>query len=458
MWIGKLYGILCVAITCQDKSNPIIPNLTGVLEKYTHKINQCLIIGKYDECPPDTIETLSFALGTRFVQKQDPNIGNLILLGVVIRMARRMGYHRDASYFPKISPFDGEMRRRVWHLITDMDTMMSLSVGLPRLLKESQSDTARPRNLLDEDFDEDSTALPPSRPDHLHTPCQWLLANNKMNSVFGAIADFSTSVRLPSYADAMKLDKLLDDTYASLPENLHERSLEMSLLDDTRIIFHRILLALTRSRAKCVLHYRYLAPARTEEKFSYSRDACVHACLHIHEYHCLVNKEIQPGGRLFSDRWRTRGPMINGMFMSATTMLCLELNYDILVDLADSKHIPLAENLRMQIVEALQNSYQHWAASSEGSDGSKKTVQVLDLILIKIRGQKQTTPSGPAASIPTFPGPLTQSTSPAWHALDQGLSNPLDHEPYHSAPYSNMEPGFLDLVCTFDFMCFQTNR
>ncbi|KAJ6036784.1 fungal specific transcription factor domain protein [Penicillium herquei] len=93
-----------------------------------------------------------------------------------------MGYHRDAKHFSSISPFDGEMRRRVWAMIVQLDSSVSTQLGLPRLVKESDTNTAEPRNLVDSDFDEDISILPPSRPEIEVTPTLYVLTKLRLLS------------------------------------------------------------------------------------------------------------------------------------------------------------------------------------------------------------------------------------------------------------------------------------
>lgn len=385
MWIGKLFGVLCLALHFQYQSTPEFPNYEKEIQNYTEKINQCLILGKYQDCPPDTIETLCSSLNAQFLRGGNSSMDDLIFLGMVVRMAQRMGYHRDASHFPDISPFNGEIRRRVWALITNLDTLVSGQVGMPRILREFQSDTAPPRNLLDEDFDENTTELPPSRPSSFETPCQWLVAKNKLVSMYGIITDFSTSIRRPDYSEVMRLDKLLREAYISCPENLQEKPMSRSLMDSSDIIFRRIQLVLLREKALCVLHYRYLAPARFEERYTCSRETCIESSLHILEYQWIVHHETKPGGRLFEQGWKVSTTLFKGQWFWATSLLCLELNYDLSNELAgDSRRIALSESMKQRIIPSLQRAYQVFCHSKYDLEDSGKTIQALDIVFQKL--------------------------------------------------------------------------
>lgn len=59
------------------------------------------------------------------------------------------GLHRDASHYPKISVFQGEMNRRIWSTLVHLDLLTSCQVGLPRMIREGMHDAQCPSNLVD---------------------------------------------------------------------------------------------------------------------------------------------------------------------------------------------------------------------------------------------------------------------------------------------------------------------
>jgi hypothetical protein len=58
-------------------------------------------------------------------------LGVWALAGVVIRLAMRMGYHRDPMAYPELSALQGEMRRRIWTAMINLDALMSVSLPQP---------------------------------------------------------------------------------------------------------------------------------------------------------------------------------------------------------------------------------------------------------------------------------------------------------------------------------------
>lgn len=86
-------------------------------------------------------------------------------LGFVVRMAMSMGLHRDPSEFePRMPIFQGEIRRRLWYTVLDMDLYTSLAANMPCLTRDGDYSCRPPRNLNDNELFPDMTELPPSRP------------------------------------------------------------------------------------------------------------------------------------------------------------------------------------------------------------------------------------------------------------------------------------------------------
>lgn len=85
--------------------------------------------------------------------------------GQLIRDGIAVGLHREPSHMGgKITVYNQEMRRRIWATVQEFDMQASFDHGLPTLVSQLHFDTNPPRNLDDEDFDENTTALPPSKP------------------------------------------------------------------------------------------------------------------------------------------------------------------------------------------------------------------------------------------------------------------------------------------------------
>jgi hypothetical protein len=86
-------------------------------------------------------------------------------MGFIVRMAMDMGLHRDPSEFgDRMTPFNGEMRRRLWATCADLDYSISNECNMPCLMRDYNFTTQPPRNLNDADIYPEMTELPPAKP------------------------------------------------------------------------------------------------------------------------------------------------------------------------------------------------------------------------------------------------------------------------------------------------------
>ncbi|KLP15210.1 uncharacterized protein LW94_1134 [Fusarium fujikuroi] len=81
-----------------------------------------------------------------------------VLSGVVIRIAHKMGVHRDGETLG-LTPFDTEMRRRVWWRIVILDCMYAATSGMNPTLLPLGCDTKLPHNINDAEFSPESKVI-----------------------------------------------------------------------------------------------------------------------------------------------------------------------------------------------------------------------------------------------------------------------------------------------------------
>ena len=206
---------------------------------YRDLMAQCLIVGDYTKPHRYLIEALIFHLFGDFSQTKDTDVSVWVLGGMIARLAMRMGYHRDSKMFPNITPFQGEMRRRVWTLVRQADVLFSFQVGLPSMLRSGDTDTEIPRNLHDEDLDEDCKELPPSRPNDEPTPISFLIAKSRLAYAFAKVVEHTAALRTSSYEEVMEIDSSLQIARDLIPENLRVRPIEDCHSDPISIIVAR---------------------------------------------------------------------------------------------------------------------------------------------------------------------------------------------------------------------------
>ncbi|KAF7889055.1 hypothetical protein EAF00_009355 [Botryotinia globosa] len=171
-WIGLLFSIICLATNFELRtgdfpisalSDSAIQDTEQRTRLCREKTVQCLISSNYTEPGLYTVDTLLLYYLSEYCESKDTLFGSWMGFGIVVRAAMRMGMHRDASHYPNISVFRGEMQRRLWGAILLVDIQTSCQVGFPRMISEGTYDTKPPNHLLDEDLHENMVALPPIR-------------------------------------------------------------------------------------------------------------------------------------------------------------------------------------------------------------------------------------------------------------------------------------------------------
>ncbi|KAI0402688.1 hypothetical protein F4802DRAFT_341414 [Xylaria palmicola] len=102
----------------------------------------------------------AFIVYQEIVQQHNGQRATWTLTGLLIRIAVGMGLHRDGSHFSNVSPFDAEIRRRVWYHICFLDARVGdcqvFNVGI----RDNMFDTQQPSNFNDIDITPDMVSLP----------------------------------------------------------------------------------------------------------------------------------------------------------------------------------------------------------------------------------------------------------------------------------------------------------
>lgn len=83
-----------------------------------------------------------------------------MMAGLAIRMAQSVGLQRDGSNFPNLSPYEVEMRRRVWWALCMVDIRASEDQASEYTIPSGSFDTKLPLNINDADIDADTKETP----------------------------------------------------------------------------------------------------------------------------------------------------------------------------------------------------------------------------------------------------------------------------------------------------------
>ncbi|KAJ5727079.1 fungal-specific transcription factor domain protein [Penicillium malachiteum] len=355
------------------------------ISTFRENLIHCLLLRHYTNGGPYVIETLILYFMVEVFGKKDTEPGTRILVGNIVHITMHMGYHPDAKHFPHISPFAGEMRRRVWALIMQLDFSLSTQVGLPRIIKENQADVAEPRNLADSDLNEFITELPPSRPESEVTSTLYTLAKLRLISVGAKVADVATEPQPYSYTHVLQLDKEIDETRKGLPVSMKWTSLASSLSVPPQVVIQRIWLEVCVQRLKIVLHKQFMVSSGRQQQYNsnYSASACLMAATKILELQHLIDEETQVNGRLYQNRWRVTATFIHD-FLLATSTLCIYLQVKKLEQARDQPSSGEENSLSAdmeRVRQLLRKTQVIWLRESPGSSEARKAASALHYVL-----------------------------------------------------------------------------
>jgi hypothetical protein len=110
MWLALLYAVMCLALMSYYKVGDEPPEWKGrVLElahEYRLRTVQCLNVGDYTRPAQYTVEAMMLYTFCEYSTRFDADLGIWIIVSMVVRVAMRMGYHRDGKSFPNLTPFE----------------------------------------------------------------------------------------------------------------------------------------------------------------------------------------------------------------------------------------------------------------------------------------------------------------------------------------------------------------
>lgn len=205
------------------------------------------------------------------------------LSGIGVRIAQRIGLHRDGSCLG-LSVFETELRRRLWWQLTVVDTIIGKKTGSNSSLRPA-ADTRVPLNVNDSDLDPEMKESPAdaSRPTEMvfclmrYEFGQWLDRQSKSKPVaFGDPWDGISGASIPAQEkeDMIKeLEHLLEDKYVrfcdpSIPLHLMTTIVARSIGVNLRLI---------------ALHPR-LYDERGERPTQTEKDLLFDTCLSVADY------------------------------------------------------------------------------------------------------------------------------------------------------------------------------
>ncbi|KKY37020.1 putative c6 transcription factor [Diaporthe ampelina] len=323
---------------------------------------------------PLTCAPLILYVEADFLINRTSQMNCYLLLGVCIRIMLKMGLHRDPTKLPgsPLSPFEAEMGRRMWNLAIQIDLMVAFYLGLPSMIHGIESDTLPPRNLPDEDFDENTKELPPGRPDTEYTHMTYPTFKAGICKLFGLVARQAHALTEPTYDEVMDLDSQLAAKFDAMPTFMK--------------VIQRFGIAALYHKAICVLHRRYLVEKAPRREHDYSRRSCLLAALALLEYQNTVFEATKPGGMLSQNGWFVSSLAMHDLLLAAMVVYLVIQNGHYAEPGGDfdwTRKDTVLPNKR-QLMDALKRSYHIWTEVAVAAPEVRKAPEVLAVMFRKI--------------------------------------------------------------------------
>lgn len=332
---------------------------------------------------------------------EDSHFRGSLVFSTCLRVALRMGYHRDPSNYRGLSIFDSEMRRRTWGFMQQVDLMLAQKCGLPRCVNIEQSDTRPPLNVLDHDIWPEMLVPPTERPETEQTPIGFMNYKNRLLAVLSRIVDRANSARNLSYEEVIELDQQLMAAAATRPawlkpdpeyKNGESPHSELNRWVDADLILQR---------SRMVLHRKFLVPAHTNLRYSFSREVCLAAAETALQDQRQLFEESCKFDETKASNWRFLS-LSGHDFLLATIIICLDIDQSWRLDRKPSTGVTQSDARQAEFdkrVELIQSSYEVWTGFMYQNPGSRKAAKILEIMLAKFRRDRGWPEPAPKNSI-----------------------------------------------------------
>ncbi|KAG9239957.1 fungal-specific transcription factor domain-containing protein [Calycina marina] len=153
-----IYLLAVTSLEEQDCQAMLGDSRDSLLSKFSHAAQQALINARFMKSL-NMLTLQALILYALAVPKYYDPHSFYILTGMAVRIAQRLGIHKDGALH-KISPFETEFRRRTWWQVVFLDGQSSKLAGAGFPAHLLQYDTKLPTNVSDSDLNPNMTEMP----------------------------------------------------------------------------------------------------------------------------------------------------------------------------------------------------------------------------------------------------------------------------------------------------------
>ncbi|KAF5570553.1 transcription activator acu-15 [Fusarium pseudoanthophilum] len=370
LWASVLFSVLAVGAIIPDDRRYYQQSST-----FISMSARCLTSGQYKTAIEFSVEALAMHLHARCFHQTDNDINLSQLHTLTVRIAQQRGYHVDGDDFLQaLTPFQVEMRRRVWYYLQYYDVLLSLEHGLPPLIHEDTYSISHPTDMTDDEFDEDAKVIFSSQATVAHAalPCVYM---SHLLPILRRIICHALGFKTCDYKDSLFLKAQLETWYRSIPPCLRVYSVKDTCLTTTAFTaLQRVLFQLIYNTGIALIYRPFLNIMSLENRYCENAlDVSRKNALRSIEVYIEVDQEMQRGGILYNEPQVKANLPVNDFFIS---MIMAPLEFFGCPNLPQSR--------KGYIVHTLEKAAHLWPRRSCVSSYALESSRLLQVILADI--------------------------------------------------------------------------
>jgi hypothetical protein len=205
-----------------------------------------------------------------------------MLTGLVIRTAQSLGLHRDGTQFKRLTPFEIQMRRRVWWLVLNLDMATSEDQGIDLLIANDSFDTKIPLNLNDADIGTETQQMPQEREGLTDLSITRIYCGSCQ-----VLRQMMAGIRSNSATSWQEQSRMLDNLYRTYEEGF----LQYAQPEDMAYRFSVNVARITMSKMKLIVFLPILFSSPSEQFTNDIRNKLLVSAIEVAEYNHELHAE-----------------------------------------------------------------------------------------------------------------------------------------------------------------------
>ncbi|KAF4966219.1 hypothetical protein FSARC_6104 [Fusarium sarcochroum] len=284
-----VFAIYYSAVTSMEKEE-VQTNLGG---SKSHFISQFRFALEQALAKANLLNTTNMAILQAFViyltvvKCHDDSRFCWTLTSLLVRMGQALGLHRDGQQLG-LSPFEVEMRRRLWWSIVSLDLRSSEEMASDLIISEKNFDTQLPSNINDADIDPSFTEMPTPRQGR--TDAAVCLSRYEITALSRRLFEAVTQMRP---VDPKDVEKSLEERERMLVEvydRMEDKFLKHLMREDDSAFWVASLISrIVMAKIGLLIYQPVLFPGTGPEASKEIRSRLWMSCIEIVEYNYLLN-------------------------------------------------------------------------------------------------------------------------------------------------------------------------